>query len=84
MTEILNYLFGFLFTMQYNLQNIAPISWQSLDVPLWQQQVCKRSYPNHNGNGIWAELVMENKAKRCPIDASSLDVRQIIKIIIKI
>ena len=61
MTEILIYLFGFLLTMQYDLRNIASIPWQSLDAPLQQQQVCKRSYPNRNGNGIWAELVMVNK-----------------------
>ena len=62
MTEILIYLFRFLLTTQYNLRNIASIPRQSLDAPLQQQQVCKRSYPNRNGNGIWAELVMRNKA----------------------
>ena len=61
MTEILIYLFRFLFMMQYDLQKIAPIPWQSLDAPLQEQQVCKRSYPYCNGNCIWAELVMEKK-----------------------
>ena len=62
MTEILIYLFRFLLTTQYNLRNIASIPRQSLDAPLQQQQVCNRSYPNRNCNGIWAELVMRNKA----------------------